>query len=289
MQADKNMLKKIVFVIKDNGQIPAVRQLKYNMEADGTERMIDIWTFDELRRDAGYNDKETIYVTDSGEMLQTMSAQGKYVIALLTDNNKEENMSGASYAVTDIEELALESFEKAYLRLAGLPWQIGETGRCMIREMTVEDVDDFYRIYAEPSITRYMDALYENPEDEREYTRQYIRQMYGFYGYGLWSIIEKKSGELIGRAGLSWRAGFDIPELGFVIAVPFQRQGYAYEVCREILRYGREELEFEEVQALVKKGNEASENLCRKLGMSWRDTVEECDKLYERYVICMND
>ena len=153
----------------------------------------------------------------------------------------------------------------------------------------MEDVDAFYRIYKEPSITFYMEDLFKEPEEEREYTREYIKKIYGFYGYGLWSIVGKESKTIIGRAGISWREGFDIPELGFVIAVPYQHKGYAYEVCHAILEYGKVELRFEEVQALIKKGNEASVRLCTKLGFVRRDSVEDKGKAYERYVVELNN
>ncbi len=129
-----------------------------------------------------------------------------------------------------------------------------------------------------------MEDLFPEIEEEREYTRNYIEKIYGFYGYGLWSIVCKENQEVIGRAGLSWREGFNTPELGFVIGVPYQRKGYAYEVCKAIIAYGEEELGFEKIQALVREGNEASACLCRKLGFWKEDRVEDKGVWYERYV-----
>ena len=290
------MLRKIVFFIADGQQMKAVEKMKRNMEDDGA--IIDIWGPEQDGFDRGkgipelfflgmdaYENDSTLFVTDTKAVLQELKRRGNYAIVLFHENNKEEDLSGAAYGITDIEELTFDSFEKAYLRLSGKPWTITETDRCVIREMTVEDVEDFYRIYSEPSITYYMDDLYEEPEDEREYTREYIRKIYGFYGYGLWSVVNKADGKVIGRAGLSWRKGFDIPEIGFVIEVPYQRKGYAYEVCNAIVRYGMEELEFDEIQALVKKGNEASINLCMKLGFVRLDAVEDKGIMYERYIL----
>ena len=71
---------------------------------------------------------------------------------------------------------------------------------------------------------------------------------------------------MIGRAGISWREEFDVPELGFVIGVPWQRQGYAYEVCSAILDYAWKDIGFKQMQALVMEHNEKSAALCRKLG-----------------------
>lgn len=231
-----------------------------------------------------YERESTLFITDKGVILRELQRQGRHVIALLYEGNEKEDFAGATYAVTDMEQLSMDSFDQAFRRMAGLPWIILETPRCIVRETTVEDVEEFYRIYAEPSITEYMDMLYATPEEERAYTEEYQRCVYGFYGYGMWSIVQKDSNRVIGRAGLSWREGFNLPEIGFMIEVPCQRKGYAYEVCRAIMEYGREELGFGEIQALVEPGNVASAKLCAKLGMEWRDRVEDGGKVYERFI-----
>ncbi len=75
-----------------------------------------------------------------------------------------------------------------------------------------------------------------------------------------------------------------MPELGFLIAVPYQGKGYAYEVCRAILEYGEQELGFAKVQALVREENRASICLCRKLGFEREGRVEDKGIWYEWYV-----
>lgn len=151
-----------------------------------------------------------------------------------------------------------------------------------MRETTVEDVDDFYRIYAETSITEYMENLFADRDEEIAYTRDYIEKVYAFYGYGMWTVLEKESGAVIGRAGIIWREGYDVPELGFVIGVPWQGRGYAYEVCKAILLYAKEELLMEQVQALVRTENEKSLRLCEKLGLERVGEVWEDGALHVR-------
>lgn len=174
-----------------------------------------------------------------------------------------------------MQELPLRSYEEAYRRLAGLPWDILETERLKVRESTVPDVEDFYRIYAEPSITYYMEGLYQDPEEEKAYMEAYIKQAYGFYGYGLWTVMRKTDNRIIGRAGINVREGYVLPELGFVIERESQRKGYGLEVCRAILEYAKEELGFERVQALVQEENNASAALLERLGFEYERNVTE--------------
>lgn len=213
-----------------------------------------------------YFGKDTLYITDESEMYASLRKKGCYVLPYLHEGSREEDFPGAVWLVEDSEELDRESLEPVYRRLAGLPWDILETGRCRVRETMVEDVDSFYQIYAEPSITEYMENLFADREEEIARTKDYIDKVYGFYGCGMWTVLEKEHGMVIGRAGIIWRAGYDLPELGFVIGVPWQKKGYAFEVCEAILAYAKEELSMERVQALVRTGNEKSLRLCEKLG-----------------------
>lgn len=221
--------------------------------------------------------ENTLYITDSEAKYRALRQKNRYVLPYRHENNAEADFTGALYVLEQIEEADYESLDMAYRRLAGLPWEILTTGRCVIRETTVEDVEAFYRIYAEASITEYMENLFEDPEEEKAYTKDYIEKVYGFYGYGMWTVLEKESGQVIGRAGISWREGFDLPELGFVIGVPWQGQGYAYEVCSAILAYAREELGMTQVQALVMAGNRKSAALCEKLGFTESNEQAELD------------
>jgi RimJ/RimL family protein N-acetyltransferase len=80
-----------------------------------------------------------------------------------------------------------------------------------------------------------MEPLYEEVDEERAYARDYIEKVYAFYDFGIWTVVEKTSGEVIGRAGICYREGYEDPELGFMIGVPWQGKGLATEVCRAVL------------------------------------------------------
>lgn len=218
--------------------------------------------------------EQPLYITDRAGTYAALREKGFYVLPCLHEGNRGDSFPGALYAVEKLEEMDDTSFDLAYRRLAGLPWEILTTKRCIVRETTVEDVDSFYGIYAEPSVTAYMENLFADRDEEIAYTKEYREKVYAFYGYGMWTVLEKKSGQVIGRAGISWREGYDLPELGFVFGVPWQGKGYAFEVCSAILDYAREELWMKEVQALVRQGNGRSFKLCEKLGFVRKGETE---------------
>lgn len=208
-----------------------------------------------------------LWITDCARWAASLRLQQEPVLVLLHEENREQNFSGIMYACENVGELDAGYMEQVYKRYVNLPWDITETDRCVIRETTEEDVDAFWQIYSNSEITRYTEGLYPTIEKEKQYAREYREKVYGFYGFGVWTIVKKDTGEIIGRAGFSYREGYEDPEIGFVIGVPWQRQGYAYEVCSALLQYAGEKLAFERITAFVRPENEASLELCRKLGM----------------------
>lgn len=228
--------------------------------------------------------QSTLFVTDCPEVAQKLSTADFPVLGILLEENKAASFSGVRYLAEGWESITPSYLERVYRRCRGLPWQILETKRCILRETIEADVDAFYRIYEEPSITAFMENLFADREEEIRYTADYRKNMYEFYGYGIWSVILKETGEVIGRAGLDMRRGFEEPELGFVIGVLWQRRGIAEEVCRAILRYGEEELGFTRVQALTEQENRASLALLKKLGFVFAGVYEEMGKEYLRYI-----
>lgn len=228
-----------------------------------------------------------LYITDDAATAKRLRDAGEAVLVHLHPGNSNQDFSQFLFAVEQPEDLDAEYVEKVYRRLKGLPWDILETDRCLVRETITEDVEDFYRIYSVPSITEHMDDLYPEVEQEKQYVRDYIEKVYTFFEFGVWTVVEKATGTVIGRAGLSYREGFEEPELGFVIGVPWQRRGYAREVCEAILQYGNEVLGFEAIQALVEPQNEASLSLCGKLGMKPVESVSIKGKEYTRLIYQM--
>ena len=64
-------------------------------------------------------------------------------------------------------------FQKVYERAHNLPWTILETKRCVIRELSMEDLPALFELYAHPEVTRFMEPLFEW-EKEKEYQEKYM-------------------------------------------------------------------------------------------------------------------
>ena len=238
-----------------------------------------------ILEEAGYSPANALFIGAKDETLQAGCEAGLAVAAM-----KNPEFPGQSYEAVDIliegfEEVDFFFLERIYQRKHGIPWRVIETERCYLREMTLEDLDELYEIYGEEGIADYIEPLYERQEEEI-YTKAYIQNMYGYYGYGMWLVFDRFTDKMIGRAGLNNQEieGEIILEMGYLIRNGYQNQGYATEVCKAILDYAAEALEFPCVYCLVDSENEKSICFLHKMKFEAAGEVFLQGKKMKRYV-----
>lgn len=244
----------------------------------------DRYGFAEKLRQNGYGTQEAAAI---GATDAAIDEAGENQIAVFAYRNPcypEESLMNSPVLVEDFDGVDFAFAERIWRRYHRLPWTILSTERCTVRELTLEDLDELFAMYGQEHMTEYMEPLYSRAEEEA-YQKAYIEQMYGFYGYGMWLVFDRETKALIGRAGLENRElhGVYILELGYAVAVPYQRKGYAYEVCSAIIAYAKEHLEYRELNCLIQTENRASAALARKLGFVRTETILEDEQLFDRY------
>ena len=166
-------------------------------------------------------------------------------------------------------ELDPEFEKRDALRKAGIPVEIARTDQLLIRETIDSDISELYRIGTDQAVRKYIAPMQPTLEEEIVYTKAYVRHMYAFYDFGLWTVLEKDAygqERVIGRAGLfpSERLGGQI-EMGYMIAPECQGNGYGKEAAEIVLRYAFNVLDLEKVHLFVEKENKASVKLAETL------------------------
>lgn len=166
-------------------------------------------------------------------------------------------------------ELDPEFEKRDALRKAGIPVEIARTDQLLIRETIDSDISELYRIGTDQAVRKYIAPMQPTLEEEIVYTKAYVRHMYAFYDFGLWTVLEKDAygqERVIGRAGLfpSERLAGQI-EMGYMIAPECQGKGYGKEAAETVLRYAFNVLDLEEVHLFVEKENKASVKLAETL------------------------
>jgi RimJ/RimL family protein N-acetyltransferase len=104
-----------------------------------------------------------------------------------------------------------------------------------------------------------------------------IAEHWRTYGFGLWAVVEKAGGRMIGFAGLShplWMPGWERSvEVGWRLHRDVWGKGYATEAGRAGLEYGFERLGLAETIALIHPGNARSAAVAGRLGLELRERV----------------
>lgn len=231
-----------------------------------------------------YPPKESLLI--SGDAVQLADARRLGIASVCyLSSETPENCGKPDMYVEGFDEVGWTFLRRVYERHHGIPWTICETERCVVKEFSMKYLDELFVLYAGEGMTDYIEPLYDY-EEEREYQQAYIRTVYPFYGYGMWIVCEKRTGRLIGRAGVEPREELDgEPELGYAIGVPYQRQGYAAEVCEAIISYVKRELAMNRLNCLIEEGNVVSEHLAERLGFAFREFLTIGDKTMKRYVL----
>ena len=202
--------------------------------------------------------KELLCLVETDAEEKAALEQGFFCIGYLNPELSGQKLSGCRILLEGFEEIDREFLEQVHTRALGLPVTIAETARLRIREMTLADL---------PALNA---LCRENGYDEmgEEEAKAYIKYMYGLYQCGMWVVLEKESGRIIGRAGFG--IADYLPEaeldLGYLIDTPYRRQGYGEEACWAALDYGRDWLELPEISAYAEAENTASCYLLEKLG-----------------------
>jgi len=142
-----------------------------------------------------------------------------------------------------------------------------ETERLILREYAAEDFDAIYDILSDPETMRH----YPKPFDE-ERTRGWIewnRQNYRTYGFGLWAVVLKETGELIGDCGLTIQRidGELLPEIGYHIHKKYWRRGFGSEAARAVRDWAFQNTEYDCLYSYMKHTNVGSYSTAVANGM----------------------
>jgi len=154
---------------------------------------------------------------------------------------------------------------------------IAHTGRLILREFVPEDVESLSRILCDPLAMRFYPAPLDRDQVAEWIARNQSR--YREHGHGLWAMLLKSSGELIGDCGLTKQTveGEDEIELGYHVRRDLWGHGFAPEAAGAARDWGFGNLDVAQLISLVRVGNVPSRRVAEKVGMVlwktlfWRD------------------
>ena len=150
-----------------------------------------------------------------------------------------------------------------------------ETKRLILREYTPEDFSWLYEIISDPETMRH----YPKPYDEAGTNRwiQWNLNNYREYGFGLWVMELKSTGEPIGDCGITMQRinGKMLPEIGYHLNKAYWRQGYGSEAAKAVRDWGFTNREFDSLYSYMNDTNVASYSTAAAVGMKRIESYEE--------------
>lgn len=148
-----------------------------------------------------------------------------------------------------------------------------ETERLNLREIDQSDFRALCNILQDPNAMYAYEGAFSDEEVQEWLDRQILR--YKKWGFGLWAVILKETGEMIGQCGLTmqpWKDG-EVLEIGYLFNRAFWHKGYATEAAKACKRYAFEVLKAEEVCSIIRDTNISSQKVALRNGMKKKDSL----------------
>lgn len=145
-----------------------------------------------------------------------------------------------------------------------------ETQRLVLRRMEERDLPALRKILQDADVM----YAYEHAFSEEETVSWLNRQLerYQQHGFGLWAVVLKENGEMIGQCGLTMQnvPQGEVLEIGYLFQKAYWHRGYAAEAVVGCKRYAFDMLRADEVFSIIRDSNIASQNVAKRNGMKAR-------------------
>lgn len=145
--------------------------------------------------------------------------------------------------------------------------QILTTKRLILRELTPGDYDALCVMLRDKDVMYAYEHAFSAEEARGWLNRQLDR--YKTDGFGLWAVILRKNGRLIGQCGITKQdvGSKTVREVGYIFDKNFWHRGYAAEAAAACKNYAFDVLGESEVYSIIRVGNEASVKVAPANGM----------------------
>ena len=149
-----------------------------------------------------------------------------------------------------------------------------ETDRLILRELDVNDSENFFYLNSDPEVLKYTgDLPFSSITAAESFLVNYSE--YKKNGFGRWAVIFKETGSFIGWCGLKLNEE-NLVDIGFRFFKKEWGKGFATESAKAVLDYGFNTLKLKEIIGRTSKDNVSSISVLEKLNMTFwkKDSFE---------------
>lgn len=149
-----------------------------------------------------------------------------------------------------------------------------ETARLLLRPPIESDLDAYVEIHSDPEVRKHLTLIGGPPGRAAAWrTLAMIVGHWHLRGYGQWTVIEKSTGTIVGRAGLWNPEGWPGLEVGWVIGRRHWGNGFATEAARAAVDFAFDPVGAAHVISLIQPDNVRSIRVALKIGEIFEGTT----------------
>lgn len=139
-----------------------------------------------------------------------------------------------------------------------------ETPRLLLRPTAAEDFESWAAFSADPEVMRHLGGVQPRSTAWRGFCA--MAGAWQIQGFAMFSVIEKSSGQWIGRVGPWMPEGWPGTEVGWGLARACWGRGYASEAATAAIDWSFDHLGWSEVIHTISADNKGSKALAARLG-----------------------
>ena len=158
--------------------------------------------------------------------------------------------------------------------------KIIETERLLLRDWSIEDVDDLYDYAKNPNVGPHGGW---KPHESKVESLEIMQSLF-IDKYDSWAIVHKERGKVIGSIGYESdvrRPEVNCKELGYALHEDYWGKGIMTEAAKAVLRYGFQELKLMMVSIYRSPLNQRSGRVIEKCGFQFEGTLRKAYKIYD--------
>lgn len=148
------------------------------------------------------------------------------------------------------------------------------TERLQLRPFRPDDFEGHAEICADAEVMRFIRAGALSRSDSWWQLARYLGH-WELRGFGLWAVVERSSGRLVGHLGFLEPEGGHGFEMGWALARAVWGRGYALEGTRAALSHAFTAMDRAHVACLIRPENARSIRLAERLGGTLEREIEE--------------
>lgn len=164
---------------------------------------------------------------------------------------------------------------------------VTETKRLLIRELCESDFDVLVALHDDAQVMEFSPQGRPLTREETQQFLTWVQETYSAYGYGLWAVVERTSGAVIGYCGIT---NYTINnqtelEIGYRFAPQYWGNGYATEASYACAQVAFTRFGAEQVISVIEPQNHASIRVAKKNGFEFAHELRIYDIPVEIYIL----